>query len=87
MSNEPQAKEFDLKKNESALLNFIRDKQQAVFSAVLSSIAIERLGYQVTQNTQFSLTDDLSKLTITEAIQEPPTEPDKTDTENPVITE
>lgn len=59
-------KRFNLKKGESQLLIFIRNQQQAQFSAMLSYIAAERLSYPVSERTQFKLNADLSEVEITE---------------------
>lgn len=47
------------------LLRYIQRHQQAVFSGVLSNVAM-RLGYKVTENTQFTLSAELDEMTITE---------------------
>lgn len=48
-----------------SLLRYVTRHQQAVFSGLLSNLAM-RLGYKVTENTQFTLSQDMSELNITE---------------------
>lgn len=59
-----------LNNTDVSLLNYIQRHQQAIFSGVLSNIAM-RLNYKVTENTQFQLSADLTELTITELAPEP----------------
>lgn len=66
--------QYDLKKSETNLLEFVRAKQQAVFSGILSTIVADRLAYNITENTQFSLSDDLKQITINEQATEQATE-------------
>lgn len=61
---------FGLKKSESELLVFIKTHQDAIFSAVLSTIAGDRLAYHVTENTQFKLSPDFTKVQIGERAPE-----------------
>lgn len=67
-----ESKEYGLKGIESQLLTIIVNQHQALLSNVLSFIALERLAVQVTPQTQFQLSDDFTKVTITET--EPPAE-------------
>ena len=61
---------YDLKPIETNLLVMVRDYQQKVFSAIISTIAIDRLGQKVSDRTQFMLNDDLTKMSLREL---PPT--------------
>jgi len=55
----------ELKPQQTALLVYIRNHHQAIFSGILSTMAID-LNYKVTDKTQFSLSADLTSMTITE---------------------
>lgn len=54
---QPQTKTFSLKQSDLNLLNSIQQRHQAVIVDILASIAVDRFGYQVTQNTTFKLTE------------------------------
>lgn len=69
---EPNKQTFNLKDIETELLKVIITNHNATFSAVLSSIANERLGYKVTANTQFQLTPDLKTINISELPEDVP---------------
>jgi hypothetical protein len=58
--------EFNLKPNETQTLVISQQNHQSTFAALLSMIAVERLGYNVTQNTQFKLNAELTKMELTE---------------------
>lgn len=62
---------FTLKTNESNLLTFTRSHQEAIFSGILSTIAMERLGYNVTERTKFSLNAELTEVTLEELTDGP----------------
>lgn len=62
--------DYKLSDTDVSLLHYVQRHQQAVFSGLLSNIAM-RLGYTVTENTQFALTPDLSGMKITELAPEP----------------
>ena len=59
-------KSYGLTKHETDLLTFTRKHQDAIFSAIISTIASDRLGYTITEYTQFQLKPDMSGVTITE---------------------
>jgi len=61
---------------DSNLLIYVRNHQQAIFSGLLSTIAITKLKYPVDENTKFQLSDDLSEITITQ-IENKPDSPDE----------
>lgn len=63
---EPKVEKYRLKQNETQLLVIMRNQQQSLFATMLSFIANERLGYQVTERTQFKLTEDLAEIEISE---------------------
>lgn len=67
-----ESKQFSLKRNETELLIFTKQHSDAIFSGLLSNLAADRLAYQVTERTQFSLEDNMTKLVITE-LPTPPT--------------
>lgn len=54
-----------LEDTDISLLRYTQRHQQAIFSGLLSNIAM-RLGYEVTENTQFQLSAGLDEITITE---------------------
>ena len=54
-----------LSNTDVSLLGYVQRHQQAIYSGLLSNVAM-RLGYEVTENTQFTLSADLTELTITE---------------------
>lgn len=66
-----KAKEYELKASESNLLVYTRNHLDAIFSGMLSTIAMDRLGYAVTDHTKFHLSSDFSKVTIEEVEDEP----------------
>jgi len=59
-------KTFNLKQIDTQLLVITRQNHNAVFSSILSTIAIDRYGYPITQNSQFVLNDRMDELTIQE---------------------
>lgn len=71
-------KDFSLKPAESNLLIYVKNHQEAIFSGLISTIAMDRLAYKVTENTKFTLSEDFSKMTVEEV--ETPKE------ESPVVT-
>lgn len=64
--------EYQLSPADSNLLVYIKNHQDAIFSGVLSTIALDRLKYNVTDKTQFKISEDFSKITITELEEESP---------------
>ena len=60
------SKQFTLKPIETQVLLVEQQLFQSSISNIISMIAVERLGYEVTQNTKFNLSDDLKTLTISE---------------------
>lgn len=68
-------KKYSLKRSEAELLQFVHRQQMAVFSALLSNIAAARLGYQVTENTHYSLNDKMDEVTISESAPAQPNAP------------
>jgi len=69
--NEP--KEYSLKPAESNLLIYVRNHLDAIFSGVLSTMAMDRLAYKVTDKTKFHLSNDFTTVTINEVEDEQPT--------------
>lgn len=63
-----EKKTFGLKAIESQLLGTTHQNSQAIMSNILTLIASERLAYHVTENTRFDVSNDLSSITIYEAI-------------------
>lgn len=77
-----EPKDYQLSTEDQNLLTFVTQHQQAIFSGILSTIAL-KLGVKVGQHTQFLLSPDMSKMTISELEDQPETEkPD----ESPVKT-
>lgn len=64
------SKTFNLKPSESNLLRFTHEHQQAIFSGILSTVAMDRLGYAVSEHTKFELNGDFTKIKLSEL--EPP---------------
>lgn len=61
----PEVKQFDLKPHEKQMLQIINQQHQTVLGMYLSTIAGDRLGIRVSQNTQFSV-DDQGRLSVWE---------------------
>ena len=59
-------KSFDLAHNDSQFLVMVRQQLDAMFSLALSHIAVSRLGYNVSPNTQFVLNAEMNHLKIGE---------------------
>lgn len=57
---------FKLDPAQTNLLNFIQQHQQAIFSGILSTIAIKDFKYNVDEKTQFRLNSDLTEIEITQ---------------------
>lgn len=74
---EENKKEFSLKPAESNLLIYVKNHQEAIFSGLISTIAMDRLAYKVTENTKFTLSEDFSKMTVEEI--------EKSKEESPVV--
>jgi len=85
--NEPNSKTFSLKESETNLLIYIQQHQQAIYSGILSTIAIDRLAYKITDRTQFEISPDVKTLKMTERPVEPEPTENKQATENtsPVV--
>lgn len=68
MSNDqkPEPKQYSLTVHEANMLRFVNNHQNAIFSGLLSTIAGSRLGYTVTEKTQFNLSGDFSTMTLME---------------------
>lgn len=66
------SREYSLKPIETQILVETQKQFQVLVSNLLSMIAIERLAYQVTPETQFSISPDFK----TVAISEPETPPE-----------
>lgn len=68
MSNnqKPEPKQYSLTVHEANMLRFVNNHQNAIFSGLLSTIAGSRLGYTVTERTQFQLSGDFATMTLME---------------------
>lgn len=71
MSDVPQGKTYSLTHQEAQLIKMVQGHTNAIMSMLVTHIASSRLGYPVTDRTNFNLTDDFKSLTI----QEMPTMP------------
>lgn len=83
----PKAQVFNLKEAETQTLNILQSSHQRSFAATLSMLATERMGYKVTERTQFKLNADMTEMEITELAEEVPVanaaEPEKSDGDEP----
>ena len=61
-----EAKQYSLQANETQFLRYLKQHQEAIFAGYLSTIAGSRLGYRVTPNTKFEITNDFTNLQLTE---------------------
>lgn len=59
-------KSYTLARSETEMLVMIQQNQASIFSIILSHIASERLGYNLTANTQFVLDPQLKEIKIGE---------------------
>lgn len=73
-SERPAEQVYALNMPESQMLVMLQQNTQAIMSSVLSFIASQRLGYPLTQQTQFRLIENFTKLAVSEALapQNPP---------------
>jgi hypothetical protein len=60
------AREYGLAAPEAELLSYTRQHLDAIFAGVISNVAASRLGYRVTEHTQFRLKNDFSGVIIWE---------------------
>lgn len=65
MSEKAPKTTIKLKPTQTDLLRFVRVHQQAIFSGLLSTIALEEK-QDITDYTQFSLNEELTEMTLTE---------------------
>lgn len=63
----PAEQVYSLNMPESQMLVMLQQNTQAIMSSVLSFIASQRLGYPLTQQTQFRLIENFTKLAVSEA--------------------
>ena len=63
---EPKVRTYDLKEAESQLLNIQQVSHQRSFAALLNHIVVERLGYPVTERTQFRVNPTFSEIEVSE---------------------
>lgn len=57
-------KKIELSKAETSLLIYVQNHQQAIFSGLLSTIAIDKHKIAVDDKTQFKLNADLTEMEI-----------------------
>lgn len=58
MNSEPEEKQFGLKPIEQRMLLVLQEQYFGVLSNFLSFVAVERLAYNVTENTKFRVEGD-----------------------------
>lgn len=63
---EPKVSTFNLKPVETQTLVILQSSHQRSFAALLSLLAQERMGYNVTENTQFKLNAEMTEIEISE---------------------
>lgn len=68
----PKAQTFNLKEVESQTLMILQQSHQRSFAATLSLLAQERMGYKVTERTQFKLNAELTEIEISELPEDVP---------------
>ena len=64
-------KQYGVRASQANLIYFVQQHQQAVMAGIMSSIAID-MGYNVTDHTQFELSQDMKVLKVTELQPESP---------------
>jgi hypothetical protein len=69
MKNTDEPKQYSLNPTQSNLILFTQQHQQAIIAAIMSNIAYD-MGYTVTENTQFELSNDYKVLKIHEIVPE-----------------
>lgn len=79
-----KGKDYKLRPADSNLLIYTRNHIDAILSGLISTIAMDRLGYKVTDKTKFTLSDDYGTLNITELDDEPEENPIRTASEDGV---
>jgi len=65
-------KTYSISQAQQGLLTFVQRHQQVIFASLLSDMAY-RMGYKVTENTQFEISDDWKELKVIELSKNPPT--------------
>jgi hypothetical protein len=69
----PKAQTFNLKDAETQTLQIIQQNHQRGFATILSLLATERMGYKVTERTQFKLNAEMTEIEISELPEDVPT--------------
>lgn len=72
-TTQPKVQTFSLKETETQTLNILQQGHQRSFAATLSLLAQERMGYKVTELTQFKLNPDFTEIEISELPEDVPT--------------
>lgn len=67
-------KKFSLKPVETQMLQIMQQQHSALLSNFLSFISMERLAVNVSENTRFDISTDMTEITITETEPEKPAE-------------
>lgn len=67
-------KQYSLKPVETQMLQIMQQQHSALLSNFLSFIGMERLAINITPNTRFDISPDMTEITITETEPEQPTE-------------
>lgn len=68
----PKAQTFNLKDVETQTLMILQSSHQRSFAATLSLLAQERMGYRVTDRTQFKLNANMTEIEISELPEDVP---------------
>lgn len=68
----PKTQTFNLKDVETQTLMILQTSHQRSFAATLSLLAQERMGYKVTERTQFKLNGELTEIEISELPEDVP---------------
>ena len=76
MEEPTNGKKFGLKNSEVVLLSNINAQANAMFSMVVSYILVDRLAYEVTEQTRFRVSD--TTIEVWEEAPEPTPEPENT---------
>jgi hypothetical protein len=71
----PKTQLFHLKPVETQTLQVIQESVQRAMAVTLNLLAVERMGYPVTENTQFKLNPEMTEIEISERQEDVPVNP------------
>lgn len=69
-----EPKKFSLKPVETQMLTIMQNQHSALLSNFLSFISMERLAIDVSEQTRFDISQDMTEITVTETEPETPAE-------------